>query len=375
MPGVVRNFFRSTFFLFNILAAVWLVGCYMASVTNPVTIRYLSLLSLTTPFAIFVNFCFALFWLFTQGKWRSVLSFVLLVIFYKLVFTIYGVHFGKNDMANGEYKLKVMTWNVHGLGIYDRPVDKSRPEKICQFIESQNPDILCLPEFYTNWDDAMKPYSKKFLTEGHFKEYRFIYDNTLGTKIYIGTAFFSKYPLNHFQEVELAQNIKMLQCDVNLPRNNTMRVYFIHLQSFMLMDKDKAIIEDVKHRNKSLELDRSKSYMRKFNTAYEKRASQVEAALSYINRSPYPVLICGDLNDLPGSYTYTKLKGDLKDAFAEKGWGLGRTYNQILPTLRIDYILYDPQLLQIRGFYSPTLSLSDHNPVIANFEIAPKPRR
>lgn len=87
------------------------------------------------------------------------------------------------------------------------------------------------------------------------------------------------------------------------------------------------------------------------------------------------MLICGDLNDLPGSYTYTKLKGNLKDAFAEKGFGLGRTYNQILPTLRIDYILYDPRLLQIRGFSSPVLSLSDHNPVIANFEIAPKPRR
>jgi endonuclease/exonuclease/phosphatase (EEP) superfamily protein YafD len=284
---------------------------------------------------------------------------------------VLGVHIGgKNDLKGGAQRLKVMTWNVHGLGIYDRPFNKSIPDKIFDFINQQNPDILCLPEFYTQWDDAMKPYSKRFLKDGNFKEYRFVYDNTLGTKIYVGTAFFSKYPLKHFEEVALASNIKMLQCDVVLPEDKMMRVYFIHLQSFMLRDKEKAMIEDVKHRNKPLEIEESKSFARRFNTAYEKRALQVDSAMTYIRRSPYPVLICGDLNDLPGSYTYSTLRGNLKDAFAEKGLGLGRTYNQILPTLRIDYIFYDPRLLRIVGFNCPKMTLSDHNPVIANFEIA-----
>jgi endonuclease/exonuclease/phosphatase family metal-dependent hydrolase len=343
----------------------------MASITSPAHVRYLALLSLTVPFAILFNFGFIIFWLFTDGKWRSLLSLAVLIFSYKLILAVLGLNFvGKNDMKSGPQKLKVMTWNVHGLGIYDLPFNKATADKIFEFINRQNPDILCLPEFYTQWDDAMKPYSKRFLHDGNFKEYRFVYDNTLGTKIYVGTAFFSKYPLKHFEEVALASNIKMLQCDVVLPEDRMMRVYFIHLQSFMLRDKEKALIEDVKHRNKPLEIGESKSFARRFNAAYEKRASQVDSALTYIRRSPYPVLICGDLNDLPGSYTYTTLKGNLKDAFAEKGRGLGRTYNQILPTLRIDYIFYDPRLLRITGFNCPRLSLSDHNPVIANFEIA-----
>jgi endonuclease/exonuclease/phosphatase (EEP) superfamily protein YafD len=88
-----------------------------------------------------------------------------------------------------------------------------------------------------------------------------------------------------------------------------------------------------------------------------------------IDESPYPVLICADFNDVPGSYTYTKVKKNLKDAFAEKGFGLGRTYNLIFPTLRIDYIFYDPEILELSGYQSiRTTELSDHNPIIANFK-------
>ncbi|MBK7123675.1 MAG: hypothetical protein IPH68_13225 [Chitinophagaceae bacterium] len=55
-------------------------------------------------------------------------------------------------------------------------------------------------------------------------------------------------------------------------------------------------------------------------------------------------MICGDFNDVPNSYTYFTLKGNLQDAFLKKGSGFGRTLNFISPTLRIDYILADKEL-------------------------------
>jgi len=370
--GIFRNLLSHSFFIINLLVIAWLICCYAASFTSPLKVKYLALFSLTTPFAIIANLLFIIFWLFTRRRWRVFFSLAPLCVFYKLVLAVIGFHFGKNDIAPGENKLKVMTWNVHGLGIYDHPRDKTVPGKILDIIKAQQPDILCLTEFYTDWDNAMKPYTGLFLREGGFKEYRFIYDNTLGTKIYVGTAFYSRYPLENFKTITLSEHIKMLQCDVTLPGNRKMRNYFIHLQSFMLMDNEKNMIEEVKHNNRSLEMSKSKSFARRFNTAYRKRAAQTDSAASVIRESPYPVLICGDLNDLPGSYTYTTLKGKLSDAFAQKGSGFARTYNRILPTLRIDYIFYDPALLHIVGFGSPQLpSLSDHNPVIANFELKP----
>lgn len=367
--GLLRNILSHSVFIINLLVIAWLVCCYAASWVSPLRVKYLALFSLTTPFAVTANAAFILFWLFTRRKWRLFFSLAPLCIFYKLVFAVVGLHLGKNDMAAGAKRLKVMTWNVHGLGIYDRPIDKTVPSRILDVIKQQQPDILCLTEFYTDWDDAMRPYTGHFLREGGFKEYRFIYDNTLGTKIYVGTAFYSRYPLENFRTIPLAHNIKMLQCDVTLPGNRKMRNYFIHLQSFMLLDNEKNLIEDAKNHSHALEMNQSKSFARRFNTAYRKRAAQTDSAAAIIRQSPYPVLICGDLNDLPGSYTYTTLKGKLNDAFAEQGRGLGRTYNRILPTLRIDYIFYDPLVLRIKGFESPQLPLSDHNPVIANFEL------
>jgi endonuclease/exonuclease/phosphatase family metal-dependent hydrolase len=368
--GLLRNVLSHGVFIINLLVIAWLACCYAASYTSPLRVKYLALFSLTTPFAIAANCCFIIFWLFTRRKWRLFFSLAPLCIFYKLVLAVVGLHFGKNDLQAGAGRLKVMTWNVHGLGIYDHPVDKTVPDRILEVIKEQQPDILCLTEFYTNWDNAMTPHTGRFLQEGGFKEYRFIYDNTLGTKIYVGTAFYSRYPLSNFKTIQLARNIKMLQCDVTLPGKRKMRNYFIHLQSFMLQDNEKNLIEEVKNNNRSLEMSESKSFARRFNAAYEKRAVQTDSAAGIIAQSPYPVLICGDLNDLPGSYTYTTLRGKLGDAFAEQGLGLGRTYNRILPTLRIDYIFYDPAMLHITGFKSPRLSaLSDHNPVIACFEL------
>jgi endonuclease/exonuclease/phosphatase family metal-dependent hydrolase len=319
---MLRNLFSHVLFLVNLLAAAWLGLCYAASVTSPAEVRHLALFSLTTPFAIAVNAGFMLFWLFTRRKWRALLSGILLILLHRLAFSVFGIHyFGKNDLEPRPGYLKVMTWNVHGLGIYDRPANRRAPDRMLALIREERPDILCLPEFYTDWSDAMKPHSNRFLKEGNFREYRFINDNSLGTRIHIGTAFYSRYPLHNFREIQLAEYIKMMQCDVELPGKQMMRTYFIHLQSFLLLDKDKKMIEEINIRDKNIPIEASRTYAGRFHIAYLKRAAQAEKAAEIIAQSPYPVLICGDLNDLPGSYTYTTIRGRLLDAFAQKGRG------------------------------------------------------
>lgn len=162
-----------------------------------------------------------------------------------------------------------------------------------------------------------------------------------------------------------------MQGDVSLPHNDTLRFFFVHLNTFGLSDYDKAYLEEIGKKDSDLKKDlkRTSTYIGKFNFAFARRAREADAAREIINKSPYPVVVCGDLNDLPGSYTYTTIKGELKDAFLEKGFGIGRTYNQLAPTLRIDHMLYDGDYLNCLGYKSPYTSLSDHNPVIANFEI------
>jgi endonuclease/exonuclease/phosphatase family metal-dependent hydrolase len=292
-----------------------------------------------------------------------------LLVCHRLILPVFGLHFfGSNNMDATLDGLKIMTWNVHGLGLYERPPDKLRPEKMFELVDEQDPDVLCMIEYYTQ-SDGSNTKASRFFRDAGYREYRFSYDNTLGTKVYIGNAIFSKYPLSNFEEIQLDDHIKMMRCDVTMPGEGKVRLFAMHLQSFLLDDGDKVFIEEVKANTNKLDQKPgySRTFFNKLQQAYKKRAPQADKARDEIAGSPYPVVLCADFNDVPMSYTYTAVKGNLKDAFAMKGKGLGRTYNLISPTLRIDYIFYDSKALDLIGYESIPTTLSDHNPVVANF--------
>jgi endonuclease/exonuclease/phosphatase family metal-dependent hydrolase len=376
-PSFFRRAIGSIAFILTLLAALWLACCVAASHISPLSQKYLALFSITAPFAIMANVLLLLMWLFfARRKRRIIVPLAALVLSYPLVKSVFGLHFFKpQEMTGGPGRLKVMSWNVHGLGIFDKPANPATDDSILRLIEKESPDILCLTEFYTVYNNALKPYTTALMKACGYHEYRFKYDNTLGSKIYLGVAVFCRYPISDYKVYSLHRrgdgqdDVQLMQYDVHLPDKRIVRVYFTHLQSFLLSDGEKTYLEEVKHRDRDMAVDKSRSYLRRFGEVYVKRAIQADSAAGIIAKSPYPVLICGDFNDLPGSYTYHAMRGKLRDAFAERGRGLGRTYNLFSPTLRIDYIFYDPAMLRIIGFRSPATTLSDHNPVIANFEL------
>ena len=94
------------------------------------------------------------------------------------------------------------------------------------------------------------------------------------------------------------------------------------------------------------------SILRKLKSAFVKRAKQVDALHEYISKSPYPVILCGDFNDTPTSYTYHTVRGGLRDAFVDSGTGMSGTYAGKLPSFRIDYILYDKKFKSFKIFFS-----------------------
>ncbi len=374
----IRKFLGRIVLLLNLGAIAWLAICALASYTHPSDIRYIAIFSLTTPVAVFVNIIFALAWLiFSRRKVRALLSVIALVACYKLIGVVFGMNYFKtNDLTTNNGTLKVMHWNVHGMGLFNSPFDGSHEKKIMAYIQQEQPDVLSLPEFSTPKPKVMTPAAKKIMQDNGYTDYRFQADNTLGKNIFLGTAIFSKYPMFHFKANKLSDYIYMLQADIRLKNGDTLRMLFGHLNTFGLSDNDKDYIEELTKTTKGLNTDmkRSQSYLWKFNYAFVRRAREVKVTRQIIESSPYPVIFCGDLNDLPGSYTYTKFNEVLNDAFLEKGHGLGRTYSRLSPTLRIDYIFYNPEILRCIGYKSPYTSLSDHNPVIANFEIIPAPQ-
>jgi endonuclease/exonuclease/phosphatase family metal-dependent hydrolase len=130
---------------------------------------------------------------------------------------------------------------------------------------------------------------------------------------------------------------------------------------------ERSFLEEMTSPDDQEAIDMMKSLSLSLKQGFVKRAQQSEELKTYINKSPYPVIVAGDFNDTPVSYSYTKIRKGLKDSFVNSGYGAGFTYKGKYPANRIDYILYD-NALENRYFEIIKAKYSDHYPVAAYFK-------
>ena len=88
----------------------------------------------------------------------------------------------------------------------------------------------------------------------------------------------------------------------------------------------------------------------------------------------YPIIICGDFNDIPGSRTHSRMKDLFIDSWELLNQTSGFTYPAEKPEKRIDYIFYRNSLnskTKLRPIIIEVITseASDHLPVIAEFKL------
>ncbi len=330
---------------------------------------YLGILGLVFPLILALVIAFIVFWFMVHFKY-SLFGIIALIVCWKFVLVFFALHpfSGKAKDSNPD-RITIMSYNVH----YFKNLDKSKKDnaslrdEMMALIKEQKPDILCLQEFYTS-ENPHNFDNKNYISEEMRLPYRYFSSDRNYANNHSGVIIFSRYPIVNSAKVELLENEEKGEAIyVDIKKGTAIfRVFTTHLQSIYLDAEDRKYMGEVK-RQENPELSGSKRIFKKLKVAFTKRATQAGVLSEKIKESPYPVLVCGDFNDTPNSYTYFKVKGSLKDAFLEKGFGIGRTYSQISPTLRIDYILTDPGF-QTEGFYVIHRTLSDHFPVIAQLE-------
>lgn len=137
----------------------------------------------------------------------------------------------------------------------------------------------------------------------------------------------------------------------------TLRIINAHLRSNRISD----IADDIgKDNNVGKEIDRAESMFRRYGAAAAIRAEQAEDIRRMVRESPHPVIVGGDFNDVPSSYTYQRIRTDrLRDAWADNGFGVGTTFTGPLPFLRIDFLLVDKSLT-IHSVERVETGFSDH---------------
>ena len=317
----------------NLLLILITLLCYASPYVNPQHIWYFALLGLAYPVLLIANAAFSLFWLAIKNRYFLFSAFCILLGIGHLngLIGIKGL-FLQVAPPEGE-ALKVVSFNCGNI-ITRGSFRRAKPEVWHDGIAAMEADIICLQEFPTKYSHRryFQPYLEAFE--------KFPYSNDPNKKNR-ELAIFSKHPIVEFQVEEFENSINGYSLtDVDWD-GQIIRVINVHLQSIAISATVDRIAEDGKIQKK--DTWRSiKKILRRFRNGVKERAAQSELIAGHIRNSPYPVIVCGDFNDVPQSYAYRQMARGLQDSFQKAGTGWGSTYAGKIPLLRIDYILASP---------------------------------
>ncbi|MFN0083693.1 MAG: endonuclease/exonuclease/phosphatase family protein [Ferruginibacter sp.] len=272
-------------------------------------------------------------------------------------------------LSKSPQNIRIMSWNVEHFDILEH---KTRPERKFEMIEMINkymPDVACFQEMVGGDQDSTAiNFVPQMAKQLNFEYYYYSYDrrDDFDSKHHFGIITFSRFPILHKETYAFGENnYNSTFQSINIVKNtDTFSVFNIHLQSLKFSDTNRQYIEDPTL-NGELDVEKSKNILSKLRTGFIKRKLQSERVKNALDKSPYPVILCGDFNDVPNSYAYNMIGRGLKNAFAEKGSGIGRTFYGISPTLRIDNIFAAKQF-EVEQFIRIKKKLSDHFPIIAD---------
>jgi endonuclease/exonuclease/phosphatase family metal-dependent hydrolase len=357
------SFISGVLLLINGLFLFLLLIAYAAYHIPPATIPYLPFAGLAYPYILLANLLFILFWIVKRIKFALI----------PLLLVLLGWnHIGRLFQLNGistrdEPGIKVVSYNIQNFIKYNTSTTKylsdfENQDRITDWLTEQKADIVCLQEMLYDRDNYDQFAARLGTHIGCPNNYHENYYKTSRDKL-DAIAIFTRFPIIRKGHLEYDDKSIGIYTDLVMGQD-TVRLYNLHLASIHFRKEDYEFItgfspqqEQEKIKTGTLQI------IAKMKVAFEKRALQSKIIENELESSPYPVILCGDFNDTPSSYSYHRLTRNLDDAFVVSGKGIGTTYaGENFPAFRIDYILYDP-FFKASGFERHKINLSDHYPI------------
>ena len=347
----MKNFFKNIFLLINLIAVLGLFGSYLATRISPAIWWVPAFFGLAYPYLLLINILFILFWLFTKPR-LAILSLAAIVVGYGQL-TNYIQLTGKESETKG---IVVCSYNVKNFYGETGAKRREAAEKILEYLQSKEADIICLQEVNLSWQNSFtqKPEKNKLPDTSHLK---YMHGSKIG-----GPVTYSSYPIVHKEEVHFPKSTNMFIISDLKIGQDTIRLFNCHLQSYRFSNDEINSLDSISFNKQDESYQKIRFTGSKLKQAYIKRTEQAETLHKMISNSPYQVILCGDFNDTPVSYTYHTVSEGLDDAFIMSGKGIGNTYLGKLPSFRIDYILHSPKFESF-NFHVDKVEYSDHYPI------------
>ncbi|MDE5783262.1 MAG: endonuclease/exonuclease/phosphatase family protein [Prevotella sp.] len=327
----------------TLLAIFTLFGLFGGSV-NPATGTAMAMLVYVLPYLLIGNAVMLIYRLIRRDWiWLSI-SAVPLLCSIPYIGTIYQT--GLFNSTPNSTGIKIATYNVEAFG---REISGFKAEDILTEMKKQGVDIFCIQEY--NEASGNKKNSDSYKT---YFPYMAMGRNDM--------AIYSRYPLEASEIIDFGRtNNSGMWADVNV-NGQKIRIFNVHLETTgfnrTLHNIAKQEVQGTKIENNAI----IKAIYGNYTRGMAVRAQQADQVAREIEHSDIPVIVCGDFNDVPYSYVYKTMLGELVDGFKECGKGFMYTMRERKFKVRIDYIFHSEEL-KGETYYREKLNYSDHYPV------------
>ncbi|CAN5867300.1 endonuclease/exonuclease/phosphatase family protein [soil metagenome] len=348
------------------LVLLWLLLGIAGMNVSPQWSWVFGFLAFSTPVPLLLNLLFLLYWL-ARRSWMVVLPLLVVGGGWDYYHRGLSLNLADNRVPEQAARLEVLSFNVEVFNSYAHQHDSTYSSSInlINWVAQHPADVLLLQEFYH------EPGSEVYATKNKIGEEQgrelFVSPSLVNrVQAEFGLAIFSRYPILSHGQIPFGKLTFNHAIYADLQVNaDTIRVYNTHLES-MAIDGAGVVAAVKGERVRS----QGKDAFKRLRKGFLARGEQVNLLLDHMASSPYPVLVGGDLNDIPWSYTYEQFNHRLTNAFQASGRGFGFTYNGKIPFLRIDNQFYSEGLRAHRITVHREMPYSDHFPVSVEYSIS-----
>lgn len=356
----IADFIRKFFFLINILFALYSLLVYQLVFSANIQHWLGGFLMLSFPLVLLGNLFFVVVWTLGRSV-KALLSLALLLMTWSIKERTLKIGLTETGTAKADFSL--LSYNIM-YADYTNKVPGKALKGISETAVSLSADIKCFQEFYNDEKTFELDLIRRTAKDNRYYVYMHSEKGNDRGRGAIGLATFSRYPIVHKEEMYWPTNNNGLLATDIVVNGDTIRVINFQLKSMGIR------VNRMFDEGHKLNREETRNVISQLKNGFSERGNEVGVLETWISRSPYPVLIAGDLNELPYGYAYGKLRRLLHNGFEEAGRGFGFTYRKILSFLRIDNQFFDPDGFRIVTFKTLNqYKYSDHYPIYAEYEI------
>lgn len=348
----VIKYFAAMLLTVQIILTIFTIVALFGGGVSPIGHSARAMLVYVLPLLIAANAVMIIYWLIRRKWLFALIPVITIACCIPYIGTMWQFRSLDKKAADAQPGIKIATYNVF---MFNRETSGFIAQDILAEMRRQNVDVLCMQE-YNNVSGEKKNIDS-------YKEY-FPYHATGREDMII----YSRYPIKGSKKILFEDtNNSAMWADIDV-KGNKIRVFNVHLETTGINGTQYKIRG---MQAKGYEIDDSKILQTIFGNymlGIMFRSTQANLIADEVRASENPVILCGDFNDVPYSYVYNTMLGNMVDGFKECGSGWAQTYRLGHKPVRIDYIFHD-EVMKGLSYYKSELTYSDHYPIFMKLSL------